>query len=79
MVTYWKGKDMSSDHLRAFDCRAFMHIPKNERSNLDRKTNECIFMGYKNGEFRYRLWDPTKKLVRSRDVAFFEQKTIENV
>jgi hypothetical protein len=38
------------------------------------------FLGYKNGEFGVRLWDSIeKKLVRSRDVVFFEQKIIENV
>jgi hypothetical protein len=37
-------------------------------------------LGYENGEFRYRFWDHIeKKLVRSRDVVFFEQETIENV
>jgi hypothetical protein len=76
----WKGKDVSYDHLRVFGCRAFVHIPKDERSKLDSKTKECIFLGYGNGEFGYRLWDPIeKKLVRSRDVVFFEKETIENV
>jgi hypothetical protein len=37
-------------------------------------------MGYENGEFGYKLWDPIeKKLVRSRDMVFFEQETVENV
>jgi hypothetical protein len=58
-----------------------VHILKDERSKLDSKTNECIFLGNENGEFGYRLlWDPIEnKLVRSRDVVLFEQKIIENV
>jgi hypothetical protein len=76
----WKGKGVSYDHLRVFSCRAFVHIPMNERSKLDSKTKECIFLVYGNAEFGYRLWDLIKKkLVRSRAVVLFEQKTIENV
>lgn len=28
------GKDVSYDHLRVFGCRAFFHIPKDERSKM---------------------------------------------
>ena len=28
------GKDISYDHLRVFCCRSFVHIPKDERSNV---------------------------------------------
>jgi hypothetical protein len=42
---------MSYDHLRVFSCRVFMHILKDEKSKFDSKTTECIFLGYKNGEF----------------------------
>jgi hypothetical protein len=50
-----KGKNMYYDHLTVFGCRVFVHILKDERSKFDSKTNECIFLGYRNGEFRYRL------------------------
>jgi hypothetical protein len=50
-----------------------MHIPKDERSKLDVKTRQCIFLGYGLDEFGYRLYDPVeKKLVRRRDVVFIE-------
>jgi hypothetical protein len=76
----WKDKDISYDHLKMFGCRTFVYIFKDERSKLDSKIKECIFLGYENDEFGYRLWDPIeKKLVRSRDVVFFEQEIIENV
>ena len=29
----WYGKDVSYDHLRVFGCKAFVHVPKDERSN----------------------------------------------
>ena len=32
----WTGNDVSYEHLRVFGCRAFVHIPKDERSKLDR-------------------------------------------
>ena len=50
-----------------------MHIPKEHRTKLDDKSMKCIFLGYVDGEFGYRLWDPVKhKVIRSRDVIFNE-------
>ncbi|KAI5313673.1 hypothetical protein L3X38_042849 [Prunus dulcis] len=58
----------------------FVHIPKDKRSKLDAKSKECIFMGYGNEEFGYRLWDPVaRKIIRSRDVVFFEDQNIEDI
>ena len=42
----WTRKEVSYDHLRVFGCRAFVHIPKDERSKLDPKAKQCIFLGY---------------------------------
>ncbi|VFQ72060.1 unnamed protein product [Cuscuta campestris] len=51
-----------------------------ERSKLDVKTRQCIFVGYGHDEFGYRLYDPVeKKLVRSRDVIFMEDQNIEDI
>ena len=62
-----------------FGCTAFVHIPRDERSKLDSKTKQCIFLGSEDDEFGYRLWDPKeKKIVRSKDVIFFEDQTIED-
>ncbi|KAK9005847.1 hypothetical protein V6N11_043267 [Hibiscus sabdariffa] len=54
---------------------------KDERSKLDAKTHQCIFIGYGlDGEIGYRLYDPVqKKLVRSRDVVFIEDQTIDGI
>ena len=77
---FWTGKEVSYDHLRVFGCRAFVHIPKDERSKLDPKAKQCIFLGYGHEEFDYRLYDPVgKKVVRSRDVVFLEDHTIEDI
>ncbi|KAJ0026150.1 hypothetical protein Pint_07933 [Pistacia integerrima] len=51
-----------------------------ERSKLDMKTRQSIFIGYVLDEFGYRLYDPVeKKLVRSCDVMFMEDQTIQDV
>ena len=53
---------------------------KGVRSKLDVKTKQCIFIGYSQDELGYRFYDPIdKKLIRSRDVVFFEDQTIENI
>ena len=63
-----------------FDCKAFVHILRGERSKLERKLKQCIFLGYGNKEFGYRLWDSIdKKIVRNQDVIFFEDQTIEDI
>ncbi|KAJ4721123.1 Retrovirus-related Pol polyprotein from transposon TNT 1-94 [Melia azedarach] len=76
----WSEKDVSYDHLRVFGCKAFVHIPKDERSKLDVKTRQCVFLGYGQDEFGYRFYDPVqKKLVRSRDAIFIEDQTIQDI
>ena len=71
---------MKYDHLRVFGCKAFVHVLKDERSKLDAKSRQCIFTGYGENEFGYRFYDPVeKKLVRSRDVKFMEDQTIEDI
>jgi len=76
----WYGKDVSYSHLRVFGCKAFVHVPKDERSKLDAKTRDCIFIGYGHDEFAYRFYDHVEKnLVRSRDVIFVEDQIIEDI
>ncbi|KOM31594.1 hypothetical protein LR48_Vigan01g114900 [Vigna angularis] len=42
----WCGKNVIYDHLCVFCCKAFVHVPKDERSKLDVKTRQCIFIGF---------------------------------
>ncbi|RDY03371.1 hypothetical protein CR513_13054, partial [Mucuna pruriens] len=64
----WFGKD------------AFVHVPKDERSKLDMKSRQCIFIRYGHDEYGYRMYDPIeKKLVKSRDVQFMKDETIKNI
>ena len=58
-----------------FGCKAFAHVPKEQWTKLDDKSVPCIFIGYGDEEFGYRLWDLVKKkVIRSRDVIFRESE-----
>jgi hypothetical protein len=73
----WTGKEPSLTHLKVFSCDAYVHVPKENRSKLDKKAEKCIFIGYKDGLKGYKLWNPeTKKIVYSRDVVFREMKDV---
>ena len=73
-------KNIFYDHLQVFGHKCSVHIPKDEISKLDVKSRECIFLSYDQDEFCYTLYDPVaKKLVRNRDVIFYENETIENI
>ena len=62
-----------------FECLAYVHVPYDEFLKLDSKKRVCVFIGYGQDEFGYRLWDPIhRKIVRSRDVEFVEDQTIED-
>ena len=75
----WTGKDVSYQHLRVFGSLVYMHVAKDLRGKLDNKSKPCIFLGYSRDEFGYKLWDLVdKKVVRSWDIIFLENKTIEH-
>ncbi|KAM1152104.1 hypothetical protein EV1_034405 [Malus domestica] len=75
----WTGNDMSYSYLKVFGCKAFVHVPKEQRLKLDYKATPCIFLGYGSEDFGYRLWDPyQKKFIQSRDVYFYEDQTIRD-
>ena len=57
-----------------FGCDAYVHVPKEQRTKLDFKSKRCIFLGYGEDQYGFRLWDPVvQKVVRSRDVIFNEK------
>ena len=76
----WTRKHVSYGHLKVFGCRAFVRIPKDEWFKIDDKTKQCVFLGYGHEEFGDSLWDPIdKKVIRSKDMIFFEHQTIEDL
>lgn len=69
----WTEKKPTVAHLRVFGCKAYMHIPKDERGKLDSKSKQCIFVGYGEETKGYHLWDPVKRRICfSWDVLFNE-------
>jgi hypothetical protein len=71
------GKKPSLQHIRVFGCDAYVHLPKENRSKLDKMVEKCIFIGYKDGVKGYKICNPeTKKTVYSRDVVFREVKYV---
>lgn len=77
----WRNKDLSFKHLKVFGCRAFVHIPEDERAKLDAKSKEYMYlfgaMKIKNLVTNFEI--PKKKVIRSRDVIFIEDQTIEDI
>ena len=54
-------------------------MPKEQRSKLDSKFTSCLFVGYGDAEFGYKLWDfKEKKMIRSRDAVFHENENLAN-
>jgi hypothetical protein len=51
------SKNPSLAHLKVFGCDAFVHVPKEKRSKLQKKEVKCIFIRYKEGMKGYKLWD----------------------
>jgi hypothetical protein len=49
---------MSYSGLRVFGCLAYVHIPSEERSKLDPKSRQCVFLAYGKGVKGYKFWDP---------------------
>ena len=74
----WTGNQVDYSHLRVFGCPAYMHISSEERSKLDAKSKQCIFLGYQKGVKGFKLWDPkANKVVISRDVVFDEKAMLQ--
>ncbi|KAL0423499.1 UNVERIFIED_CONTAM: hypothetical protein Sradi_0884700 [Sesamum radiatum] len=74
----WTGNPIDFDHSRIFGCSTYMHVPSDERSKLDPKSKQCIFLGYKKGVKGYKFWDPVpRKMVISRDAVFDEQSMLQ--
>jgi hypothetical protein len=68
---YGLVRNLLSHISMVFGCDAYVHVPKENMSELDKKVEKCIFIGYKDGLKGYKLWNPeTKKAVYSQDVVF---------
>jgi Pyruvate/2-oxoacid:ferredoxin oxidoreductase delta subunit len=54
----WTGKKPSLTHLKVFGCDAYVHVPKENKSKIDKKEEKSIFIGYKYCLKGYKLWNP---------------------
>ncbi|KAE8672700.1 putative ribonuclease H protein [Hibiscus syriacus] len=59
----WTGHDVSFDNLRIFGYPTYVLVPADERSKLDAKSKECIFLGYNKGVKGFKFWDPVAKKI----------------
>ncbi|UYV63270.1 K02A2.6-like, partial [Cordylochernes scorpioides] len=76
----WYKRKPSILHLKTFECNAYVHIPKDNRKKLDKKSIRTFFVGYTETNKNYRMWDPiARKNIISRDVIFTEANTSENI
>ena len=76
----WNGEKPDVSSFRVFGCKAYAHIPKENRKKLDPKSQKCIFLGYPVGVKGYKLYDPsTRKMIVRRDVIFVENNFDNNI
>jgi hypothetical protein len=67
----WNDNKPSLTYLEVFGGDAYVQVPKENISKLDKKAEKCIFIGYKDGLKSYNIWNlETKKVVYSRDMVF---------
>ena len=70
----WIGSLVDYFGLRVFGCPTYVHVSNEERSKLDAKSRQCIFLGYQKRVKDFKLCDPkANKVVISRDVVFDEK------
>jgi hypothetical protein len=75
----WTDNEVDYSGLRVFGCPAYVHIPSEERSKLDPKSRQCVFLGYEKGVKGYKLWDPkANKVVTNRDVVFNKNSMLKS-
>ena len=53
----WYGEKPDVSHLRVFGSTAWLHVPPEKRKKLDKKTQECVLVGYASSGKCYRLLD----------------------
>ena len=67
----YTGSKPSIAHLRIFSCKAYAHVPKEKCQKLDKKTMECIHLGYSEHKKAYLLVHRSSgRIVESRDIHF---------
>lgn len=70
----WYGTKPDISHIRVFGSPVMVHTPKERRRKWDKKSRQCILMGYPDNVKGYRVYDAvTRKIKTSRDVIVMEK------
>lgn len=70
----WTGMKPDLSNIRIFGSPVMVHIEKQKRTKWDKKSRECILLGYPDNIKGYRIYDPkTKKISTSRDIIVMEK------
>lgn len=64
----WYNKEPRITHLRIIGSPCYAHVPKQNRSKLDKKATKGRLIGYENDD-GFRIWTG-QRTIRSRDVTF---------
>jgi hypothetical protein len=49
----WMGEKVNYSFLKTFGCEFFLHVDFENRTKLEAKSKQCIFIGYGVDEFGY--------------------------
>lgn len=75
----WFGKKTTIDNLKIFGTECFVHIPKEKRHKLDKKSYKGYLVGYTENVQGYRVWIPElHDVVLSRDVLFKNEHVVKS-
>ncbi|KAG8487019.1 hypothetical protein CXB51_020709 [Gossypium anomalum] len=73
----WSGNPVNYSDLKIFGCPAYAHV---DNGKLEPRSIKYVFLGYKAGVKRYKLWClENRKVVISRDVVFDEIAMLPNL
>ena len=67
------GRIPDVHYLRVFGCRAWVHIPKDQRTKWKPNSVPMIFVGYEPGSKAYRLWDPSTRSIKISATVRFDE------
>lgn len=63
--------------MKVFECKSFIHMPKEHKLKQDDKAIKCIFFGYRHEEFDYKFWIlEMKNVIKSSFVVFHKGQIV---
>ena len=74
----YTGNKPTVMHLWIFGCKAYVHIPHGKHQKLDKKTLECVHLGYSEHKKAFMLLHHSSgNFIKSRDVHFDKIELVE--